>query len=179
MKALQTLLVIALMAVAVPAVAQSADDLARMDGALKAIDTTPTREALDAGFADPPAVLKAAVAQTERTTYERQRALTMLSMYPTDETLAFWRTLLNDNDVEIRGLAVYSAARTFGQTPTPALISFIETALQDRDPVVKKWALRGLRWVKAPRATELLGHYASQADPALAKVAKTALRRIE
>lgn len=175
MNSTRNLMVLGICLISVGALAQTADDTHAMDGALRAVDAMPTRAEFDAAFEDAPALLRAAALQTERTTYERQRAITMLSMYPTDENLEFLRSLLADQDPEIRGMAAYTAGRAYGTAPTQALIAVMELALQDHDTDVKKWALRGLRWVRAPRATQLLNHYASQADAALAGVAKTAI----
>lgn len=149
----------------------------RLDRALRGIDVVPSRMELDAAFEDPAAMLRGAAAQADRNLYERRRAISLLSAYPSPETQAFLAGLAADPEPEIRGFAAYTAARTFGAAPDAALIATLEIALQDSSPDVKKWALRGLRWVAAPRAEALLRHYASHASGDLKKVATTALRK--
>lgn len=173
----RTLVFLMLCGASVPAFAQSAEDLTRIAPALLAIDTVPTRAELDAAFANPTAVLQAAALQTERTVYERKRAISLLSLYPVDDTQVFLASLMSDADPEIRGFAAYTAARTFGAAPNAALVATLELALQDSSVEVKKWALRGLRWVRAPRADALLAHYASQSDAELARVARSAAKK--
>ncbi len=174
MKKLQILCVLLLSVMAVPAAAQSPAEMTHLKSSLASIDTLPTKAALDAAFESPAAVLMTAARDANLSGYERKRAISLLSLYPSPQAQVFLGSLLSDPVAEIRSMAVYTVARSFGQIASDQTFEIIETALRDPDQDVKIWALRGLRWVAGPRAERLLIEWQTNSDPNVAKVAKSA-----
>lgn len=174
MNKLQLLCVLLLSVMAMPAIAQSPAEMTDIKSSLASVDTLPTKAALDAAFESPAAVLMTASRDASLGGYERKRAITLLSLYPSPQAQVFLGSLLSDPAAEIRSMAVYTVARTFGQIASDQTFEIIETALRDPDQDVKIWALRGLRWVSGPRAERLLVEWHASSDLKLAKVAKSA-----
>ena len=133
----KVLCVVAVSFFGLPALAQSAQDMVIIAPHLKAIDTIPTKESLDEAFESPAAVLMAAARDQNLSVYERTRAITLLSMFPSQQSQFFMGGLMNDSDPEIRGIAVYTVARTFGTFPNDQTFEIIEKALKDPDESVK------------------------------------------
>lgn len=145
---------------------------------LAAIDTVPTREALDAAYPDAVQRLMDASRDASLGIYARHRAITLLSLYPTQETRAFLETLsVEARDPEIRKMAVYTVGRAFGTPGDAALVAFVERATQDETPTVREWAVRSLRWIAHPAAESLLLKLARVDHPMLQAIAKRALRK--
>ncbi len=174
MKKLQILCVLVAGFVAAPAMAQSAQDMALLAPDLASIDTLPTKASLDASFESPAAVLMTAARDQNLGIYERKRAISLLSLYPSPQAQVFLGSMLKDSNPEIRGMAVYTVARTFGQIANDQTFEIFEKALGDQDKSVKVWTLRGLRWVPSERAERMLIDWQANSDPDLAKVAKSA-----
>lgn len=145
---------------------------------LHAIDTVPTREALETAYPDARQRLMKACEDTSLRIYARHRAITLLSLYPTPQTRTFLEGLaVTAPDPEIRKMAVYTLGRAFGSPGDAALVAFIERATQDEAPVVREWAVRSLRWIAHPAAESLLHELARVQHPTLQAIAKRALRK--
>jgi HEAT repeat protein len=177
MKKLQILCVLVAGFVAAPAMAQSPQDMALLTPDLASIDTLPTKASLDASFESPAAVLMTAARDSNLSLYERKRAISLLSLYPSPQAQVFLGSMSKDSNPEIRGMAVYTVARAFGPIANDQTFEIIEKALLDPELDVKIWALRGLRWVSSERAERLLIDWQENSDPRLAKVAKSATRK--
>lgn len=160
------------------ALSQQAPDFDRV--VLGAIDTVPTRAQLDATFPDARERLEAAALDEARGTYARQRAITLLSLYPDARTRAFLEALLADGKPEARKIAVYTLGRGFGIAADARLVETITNVIaREQDAVVREWAVRSLRWVAHKDARRALRELAAGADPQLAKIAALALRRAD
>ncbi|MFT7583181.1 MAG: HEAT repeat protein, partial [Myxococcota bacterium] len=160
-------------------VPQTGDE--RFEGLLRAIDTVPTRAQLDHGWPDAKNRLLTAAKNDKRDDYTRLRALTMLSFYPDAPMVrAGLEALSSHPSVEVRRLAVYTMARTFGQPGDKALVAFVEAATKDPEPQVAEHAVRGLRWIDAPAAHEALSRLIQQGRTKTLKTlaARTSKRRI-
>ncbi len=164
MKKLQVITVLLAGFVAMPTFAQSAQDMEVLAPHLKSIDTMPSKEALDEAFESPAVVLMTAARDVKLSGYERVRAITFLSLFPSPQAQVFLGSLLNDPDAEIRGMAVYTLARTFGTIPNDQTFEIIEKALKDPEISVRSWALRGLRHVHGPRPESLLALLKANAE---------------
>lgn len=155
--------------------AQSSPDFDRV--VLGAIDTVPSRAALDAAYPDARDRLEAAARDKKRSMYARHRAITLLSLYPDTRTRAFLEEQLTDEDPEIRRMAVYTLGRGFGLTPDGALVSTIAHVIETDPGVVAQWAVRSLRWIAAEDAHALLRKVIAGDDARLARLAAAALRK--
>lgn len=150
-----------------------------LDRLLSAIDTVPTRAALDAQWDDAASVLMAAARDGERSVYERHRAVTLLSFYPDARTRAFLVELARERaiDSEVRKMSVYTLGRAFGATGGDALVTDLRPFVQDDDPVVREWAVRSLRWVRSSSARTLLREIEAGGDAQLRPIARRAIAR--
>ncbi len=144
---------------------------------LRSIDTVPTRAQLDETWPDARARLMKAATDTDRNVYERHRAITLLSLYPDSKTRSALTELAASESAEIRKMAVYTAARTFGTPGDANLVSFVRRFVRDDNPEVREWAVRGLRWVDHAQAREVLESVLAADDAALKPVARRALKK--
>lgn len=158
---------------AAPAAAQGTP----FDQVLQAMDTVPTRAQLDAAFPDAYERLLAASADASRDPYARERALSLLSAYPSPQTRKHLMGLAADADPGVRKLAVYTVGRTFGSPGDAGLVGWLLTFLQDADPRVRDHAVRALRWVDDPSADEALLVITQQGDADLASLARITRER--
>ncbi len=130
-----------------------------LHGALAVVDMVPTRAALDSLGVDVPSLLRAAVLDPEGSRYHRQRALSFLGMYPSNETRAFLMTCIGEGaivDPNLQRLALHSLAMAFGQNPDDELMAVIQRELVSEDRELRREAVRALRWVASADAVALL-----------------------
>ncbi len=145
--------------VAVPSIAsagQPDDADARFEALLKHIDVVPDRAGLERVWPDARERLMRAATEDARDQYTRSRALSMLSYFPEPAVRSTLVSLTAHPDVEVRRLAVYTAARTFGVPGDRALVALVEDAASDVAPRVREHAVRGLRWIDHPAAAAAL-----------------------
>ncbi len=170
-----TLFFAATLTLALPA---GADESA-LDRMLGNIEAVPTRVQMDRALDNPSAQLRQAAADSNRSVYQRQRAITLLSAYPDASTRAFLEATAADTslDVELRKLAMYTLGRAFGGNPTDAkLAATVGTYVADGDPKMAAWAVRTLRWISHPDAGAILEKVAAGSD-ANARLARRALSK--
>lgn len=153
----------------------------RFELLLQTIDVVPeSREAFEAAFPGARERLDAAARDTRRTTWQRVRALTMLSYFPdaaTRQTLELLSTPPSDKlsqaeraralsaDVEVRRQALYTLGRAFGPTADAALVRFIESRIStDPSHEVREHGLRSLRWVDDGEARAALSRLATHKE---------------
>lgn len=153
----------------------------RFELLLQTIDVVPeSREAFEAAFPGARERLDAAARDTRRTTWQRVRALTMLSYFPevaTRQTLELLATPPSDKlsqaeraralsaDVEVRRQALYTLGRAFGPAADAALVRFIESRISsDPSREVREHGLRSLRWVDDGEARAALSRLATHKE---------------
>lgn len=138
------------------------------------IDTIPTAQWLDATFDDPQGQLIEA-AKTS-TSYERRRAITLLSLYPNARTRDALQSLVATGDSDTRSFAIYTLGRMYGPVADDALVKLVIEHTAVTDAEVAKWATRALRWLASPDAVKHL-EAMSRADGPHAGIARRALRK--
>ena len=175
-KTIQLLLTALLLSASSVAVAEDAPD-ARFEVVLKALDVIPTRANLDAQFPDAQDRLIASATDESRSLYERQRAISLTSLYPNAKTQNFLTQLTASDDAEMRRIAYYTLGRAFGAIADDALVAVLGKGLSDKNAKVQQYTARALRYVQNERAAELLRGAASSSDVTLASIAKRALEK--
>lgn len=155
---------------------EAESDKSQMLSALRAIDAVPTREALQEKFPDGESLLLEIATDSEHNLYIRKRATTLLSAYPTTGALSALETIAAD--ARLRPFAVYTMARTFGPNATAALVGKVAAYLDDEDAEVRRYAVRGLRWMQHDSARTALHEVAtSHDDDGLRSLARRGLKR--
>lgn len=180
MRTLFTTLILAFtLLVGSTAVAQDAPvdgDREAMLSTLRGIDTVPTAEAMQDRFPGGEALLLEIAKDTEQTLYVRKRATTLLSAYPTTETVRALESIASDDD-RLRPYAVYTLARTFAENPTEQIVDKVAAYLDDSDLEVRKYTVRGLRWMRHDAARTALQKAAASDDAELRRLARRSLER--
>ncbi len=169
-----TLLVLAIVQ---PAAAEESKDRSEMHQVLSSIDTIPTRDALQERFPAGEGLLVEIALDQQENFYLRKRATTLLSFYKSVEAARGLQKIAT-NDEKLRPFAVYTLARTFGDTADAALVGRVSAFLDDSNPEVREWTLRGLRWMRHADAKTALEKFLQGDHPEkLHKVAERSLAR--
>ena len=170
-------LVTGLISLALPLTAQETPQDKQFEQMLIAIDTVPSRDTLDLRWPDASLRLCAASVETNRNSWSRQRAISLLSLYPTKDVRDHLVILTSAPDPNIRKTAVYTLGRTFGASGDAKLVKHITSvALSDISPAVQDRAVRTLRWISHPNALTALKAIAST-RPELAPLVSYVIRR--
>jgi len=142
-----------------------------------AIDTIPSRTRLDS--LDPQAQGRLITTATDpnKEPWARVRAVNLLSAYPNVASRTVLELLSHNPDASLRGQALYTLARTFGQPGDIRLVTHLREALKDHHAQVQTLALRGLRCVDDPAAARLLKTLANNHDETLAQLARPVRHR--
>lgn len=169
---------------------QAEHDIAqRFELLLETIDVVPnSREAFEASFPDAQKRLDAAARDILRSTWQRVRAVTMLSYFPDASTRATLEALAVapaanlsavekaraiSADKEVRRQALYTLGRAFGPTGDTSLVRFIEARIAAEPTVeVREHALRSLRWVDHDEARAALVRLSEKGPVELRPLAK-------
>jgi len=174
-----------------PAMAPPVNHDPALLAALAATCGAPSRPDLEAIQPDAAPGLVAVARDRSQSDYVRLRALTLLSHFP-DATTAAWLTeFMDDESPRLRGLSVYTYARTFGAALPDSVFAAVARFAAPTEPTeVREYALRGLGWVPSRAAIEFLTAVAAvpattapvtEAEVAtarlLARVAETAAAR--
>ena len=164
---------------ATPALASSPAADQAFEQMLRGIDTVPTRQAMEKRWPNVVKRLVEAGNQSSRDNYTRSRAISFLSFFSDVESVRpSLEQLLNDKKARIRGIAVYTLARTFGDPGDNALVISIETSTNDSVRDVKTHAIRSLRWVRHPNAVQALKRLAKHApEKSLRTLANRTLKK--
>lgn len=133
---------------------------------LRSVDQVPNATGLVAHFENIEERLIAAATDMDRDEYTRHRALSLLSLYPTQETAAVIRTIIATPAHPDRALAVYTLGRGWSQQGGETLALEMEMLASDPDDEVSENAVRALRWIEDPAAVEALGRLASNPNTA-------------
>jgi HEAT repeat protein len=145
---------------------------------LRAIDTVPTRPAMEKRWPNIQERLLTAAHQETRDTYTRSRAVSLLSFFPDATSRSALKALSVHAQSRIRSISIYTLARTFGVPGDKELLATIEARLTDAVRDVQAQAIRGLRWVRHPRAATLLSEVSKNAtDKMLKRLAEKTLQR--
>lgn len=125
-----------------------------IDEVLKAIDVVPTRAQLDHNLKNAQERIIHAMNDTKRNEYERQRAITLLSLYPNQKTkdalLEGFRTFENP---QLKKYTIYTLARTFGEASDDSIRQAIAQAKNDESLDVRKFAKLAEKYLQ-PKTTE-------------------------
>ena len=144
---------------------------------LRAIDTIPTRAFLDDNFANVRDQLEEAAVVSDES-YTRDRAITLMSLYPDLRTQSFLISLLDDERPTVRRMAVYTLGRTFGPTADADLAGRVIAMTRDPDRRVADLAVRALRYVADPAAIGALRELSS-GPTRLSRIANHVLRDLD
>ena len=168
-----------LLVVASPAAAQETDK--KFERMLKAVDTVPMKAQLDEAWPDAEVRLMRAAADPARDTWTRARAMSLLSLYPSDATRAFLEGMMRASDVpRLRQVATYTLGRAFGAPGDAELVAAIVQMTRDPDEKVRRRAVRALRWIDLDAARVALEALAKDTtDAELSKLARYVLERRE
>lgn len=163
-----------------PTDAAPTDADARFEGLLKAIDVLADRAGLDRAWPDARERLLRAAGEVDRDDWTRIRAVAFLSFYPDAGVREALLALADAPRVEVRRMALYTAARTFGAPGDPALVAAVERALGDDAISVREHAVRSLRWIDHPAAGRALARVEAGERPELRELARlTTTRRAQ
>lgn len=150
-----------------------------LDALLAAVDGVPNAAQLRAAWPDAPARLAAAAMNPERTRYQRERATSLLSLFPEPQTHALLLGLVAHADADVRTMARYTLSRTFGATVDAAWVAQLEQVAGEALGRESAYAVRSLRWCDAPEADAALARLATSSEPTIARLAETIrVRRI-
>lgn len=132
----------------------------RFEALLDAIDVVPPDgAALLAAFPDAEARLLSVAEDARRSTWHRQRALSLLSFLPSERTRGAVLTLCDDPNRDLAGLATYTLGRAFGSSLSARELALLERRALDTAPDradQADQAVRALRWVDHPEAQRIL-----------------------
>ena len=114
-----------------------------------------------------------------RDNYTRSRAISFLSFFAEAKNVRpSLEQLITDKKARIRGISVYTLARTFGDPGDTALVDSIEASVKDSVRDVKTFAIRSLRWVRHPSAVKSLERIAKTApEKSLRTLANRTLKK--
>lgn len=154
----------------------------QLEEALRVVDMLPDVSIVRSLPIDSQSVLMAAVMDASRPRYERQRALSFLSMFPDARSRSFVEGLLTDQSVDdptLPRLALYTLAYTWGRQPDEALLAAVANALHSSDEAMQQEAARALRWVASPLAVQALESLvgSERTSPVLRAIAQRSLER--
>lgn len=181
-----------------PTPVETANDTAelarRFDSLLETIEVVPNnRQDFERAMPDVKQRLIAAASDVSRTTWQRVRAVSLLSYFPDVDTRSALERLsvapdrrLGDAqrkaqasaDPEVRRLALYTLGRAYGAQANEQLVAFIEAQVAAEPELsVQEHAVRGLRWVDHPAAKAALTRLSERGPAALRELARATAQR--
>ncbi len=139
----------------VPATAAAHD--AVLLKALAGIDTVPTAEQLRSVLEEPERALYDVALDASANSYLRERATSLLSLFPSVTTAGYLEQLAGSTtDERLRWTAAYTRIRAFALSAPGGALGFAKIWLTRATPNDRDAAVRGLRWVAGPEAEALL-----------------------
>lgn len=150
-----------------------------LDAALRAIDTLPTRAQLEAAVTNPVAGLADAALDDSRPRYERERAITLLSLFDAAQSRPVLEALAAYDDADIRTMATYTLVRAFQAEVGADWVPHLEEIARTADDREAEYAVRALRWVDAPAADGALARLAASGGERGELAATIRQRRLE
>ncbi len=181
-------LFIAFLCALIPAVAASGDvqdsrdsqGETRLVAMLGAVDIVPTAEILARTVSDPREALIRTALQTRHSIWLRLRAISLLSFFVDMEVREVLEQLKDDPVPNIRGLALYSLGRTYGERADSRLFRSLSAGVLDAQHEVREYAVRALGWIRHPGAAPLLEQlWRTHPDRLMRRLAERSLRRRE
>jgi HEAT repeat protein len=164
--------------VASASAARRSEDSESFERMLRSIDIVPRRQSLKKRWPDIVERLIRASRDAKRKGYTRSRAISLLSFFPEARVRTILKRLLRDGSGDVRRIAIYTLARTFGDPGSAKLVDRVAHAIRDKEASVRTFALRSLRWIRHQRAVELLREVAeTHKDRGLRRLATTTLKR--
>ena len=158
--------------------ARTSEDSESFERMLRAIDIVPRGESLKKRWPDIVERLIHASRDEKRKGYTRSRAISLLSFFPELRVRNILQRLLRDTSSDVRRIAIYTLARTFGDPGSASLVDRVAHAIRDSEASVRTFALRSLRWIRHQRAVGLLKEVAEKhKDRGLRRLAATTLKR--
>ena len=147
-----------------------------IEALLRSLDEVPTdRAKLDALSPDARGELDRIARDTNRDTWTRLRAVSLLSFYPEAKTRATLEALVADRDADVREQALYTYGRGLGAVADKALVAFIVGHAVGADAVLAEAAVRALRWVDHDDARLALERLVATGPDKLRPLARTTL----
>lgn len=149
----------------------------RVETVLNNYEVVPERAELEAFIPDAQTRLIEAAKDEAGILWTRQRAISLLSLYPDARSMQVVMELTKSEHDEVRRMAYYTLGRGFGTVDTRRAVEMLEQGLKDSNPKVREFAVRGLRYIATDNAQRILEKVAEGGDESLAKVAEHALKK--
>jgi len=163
-----------------PVLAQDISDeevAERVKTVLTNYEVVPDRASLDEFIPNAQSEFIEAAKNPAGVIWTRQRAISLLSLYPDARSMQALSELTGDDNPEIRRMAYYTLGRGFGSVDADRAVSLLEKGLKDSNQKVREFSVRGLRYVASDRAQRLLEAVAQNSNQELASIAKSALKK--
>lgn len=148
---------------------------------LKAYDTVPTAEVLLAADTRGALALADAAKSSALSNYARARAVSLMSVFVDETSRDALMNLTRGGSDEIRAMAIYTLARTFGAIHPNEVYRAVSAAAEDASPAVRAKVALGLRWIpeRADSARTLLSAMATaESDDAAKRAIDRTQRRL-
>ncbi len=125
---------------------------------LSAIDIVPTGDQLRRVVRSPEAALDAVARDASLSLYQRERAISLLSAFPTRDVARRLETLASASSLNSRlqAMAVYTRVRGFAGTDPRGALAFATRSTRASNLEERESAIRGLRWIALPEADAAL-----------------------
>lgn len=150
-------LALASLILVLPASAAERDHAPKLLELLRGIDSTPNAAELQAVSRDPVAALFGVASDSDLAIYERRRAVSLLSRFPTERSAGLLQTIaVLQVEPKIRGLAIYTYVRGWGTREPKAVMAYCRGALASPVEADREAAARGLRWVDSDAVEPLI-----------------------
>lgn len=144
---------------ATPAAVDAAAVDAPLLRALGASCDVPSVEALLDAAPDAAERLYAIALDETRSEYVRERAVSLLSGFPDEETEVHLAVLMEVGPARQRAIALYVYARTFGAVAPDLVLARVVPRLDATEPRLRDLAIRALAWVEDPAARIVLERF--------------------
>jgi len=182
MRFVQTIIIIATLAVSNIAIAQDsglsdAEIAQRVETVLTNYEVVPDRKSVEEFIPNAQDEFIEAAKNQAGVIWTRQRAVSLLSLFPDARSFSALVDITGDANPEIRRMAYYTLGRGMAAVSPERVVSQLEKGLKDKNQEVREWSVRGLRWVEHENAQRLLESLASSSDEDLAKLAERALQK--
>lgn len=182
MRFIQTIIIAATLLVANLAFAQdtqlSDDEVAkRVETVLTNYEVVPDRKSVEEFIPNAQKEFIEAAKDEAGIIWTRQRATTLLSLFPNAESIQALTELTEDANPEIRRMAYYTLGRGMASVDAERVVALLEEGLSDSDEEVREWSVRGLRYVANDRAQRLLENIAAGSNEELSSIATAALKK--
>ena len=149
-------IIVALMSLSFPALADESDHSAELLTLLSAIDTVPSAQDFHAVSLDPSLDLFFAADDPKLDIYLRRRAASLLSLFYSPQSRAYLLTLTLSGPLRLRWIATYTYCRAWSNRTTSHVLSFARVMLKSKEALIRDAVVRGLAYVNSSAADALL-----------------------